>query len=333
MSVKHKSNITRRKLINALLGKEYISGEELAKELGISRTMLWKEIENLRGQGFEIDGLQSTGYKIIKEPVSISADLIASKLRTKIIGKEIIVFESVDSTHNYCKNIRLTKQTDGIIVLAEKQTAGRGRLGRNWLSPKGGIWISVIISPNLPISEMNKIGLLAALSGVELLKTYKINADIKWPNDIMVYGRKIGGVLLEAQGETDLVEKLIISIGENINFPSEKIKAFAPESISASDILGSKIDINDACAKLITSMDENLMKLRKHKWEKIYQEITKNDMLAKKRIKVLLPDSTELKGLCRGITSQGRLLMQYTDNQKEELSVGEITKVYYEHKT
>ncbi|GAA0102398.1 biotin--[acetyl-CoA-carboxylase] ligase [Paraclostridium bifermentans] len=217
----------REKIVNLLLNSdlEFISGEEISKQLGISRTAVWKHINVLKEQGYEIESVNKKGYRLKESPNDIlSKENILHNLKTKFIGKEIIHFDSIDSTNNYAKSIA-NEATDGTVILSEEQVSGRGRLGKCWHSEKHeGIWMSIILKPNILPMEAPFITLVAGASIVKALRNLGVEATIKWPNDIILNGKKTCGILTELSAEIERVNYIVVGIGINvktINFPEE----------------------------------------------------------------------------------------------------------------
>lgn len=331
MPISIKSKQRRVELLSLLNNSGFLSGEKLASHLGISRTMLWKEIESLKKQGFEITGVTSNGYKLSDVPVLLSADYIASRvLELKNIGPQIITFDAVDSTHTEAKRLSASAKNNGTVLIAKAQTAGRGRLGRSWSSPEGGIWMSIILSPGLPIIDIYKIGLAGALSGAETIEDYGSRAWVKWPNDIMIDDRKAGGILLEASGEAECVTSLVLSIGINVNFPSSTITGSAPNAITVMDKLSANINLNEACVSLLKLIDHKLSYIYSDRWELIFSSLKDYDYLKGKTVKIELPENKELIGEYSGIAENGCLKIKTAGGKDEQLSMGEIVKVYYE---
>lgn len=320
----------RIELLGLLNENDYLSGEMLAEKLGVSRTMLWKDIDSLKKQGFKIKGVTASGYKITAMPKTLSADYIASKLASpEYVGTNIKIYDEIESTHTEAKRLPKTDVNTGLVILAKKQSAGRGRLGREWASPEGGIWMSVILSPGLPIIDIYRIGLGAALSGAKTLRSYGLGAAVKWPNDIMINNRKVGGILLEAQGEADNIASLILSIGLNANFSFADMDKPPPGAISAMEAYGSTININNACADLISNINDILAGIYSGKWAVIYQQLCEIDYLKGKRVKIELPEKKELVGTYNGISETGQLHVLTDRGVMQQVSMGEIVKVYY----
>ncbi|WP_221565165.1 biotin--[acetyl-CoA-carboxylase] ligase [Alkalihalobacillus sp. TS-13] len=223
---------TRERLISLLSDTEnYKSGQKLSEVLGCSRTAVWKHIEELRKEGYVVEAVQKKGYRITTRPNNLIPGEIKHQLDTKKLGHEIHYEESVASTQEIAHQHALKGAHEGSIVIADEQTSGRGRLGRAWHSPKGsGVWMSVILRPKIPPQKTPQLTLLAAVSVVQGIEEVTgVDAQIKWPNDILIDGKKVVGILTELQAEADRVNSVIIGIGINVNTPQD---AF-PDDIAA----------------------------------------------------------------------------------------------------
>ncbi len=215
----------RKDLLDAFTnaGGSYLSGQYLAELVGCSRTAIWKHIEELRKEGFELEAVRRKGYRILKTPETITADEIRLGLTTTFIGKEIHYEESVDSTQRIAHRLAYENVPEGTVVIAEEQQAGRGRMDRKWHSPKyTGIWMSVILRPNIPLIKAPQLTLLAAVAIVQAIEEHtNLTPGIKWPNDILINGKKVTGILTELQAEADRINSIIIGIGMNVNHRTE----------------------------------------------------------------------------------------------------------------
>ena len=209
---------------------KFISGESMAGTLGISRTAVWKHIQKLREYGYKIFSRERRGYKLEETPDLLLPDEIQSGLETKIIGREMVYQDEVNSTNHVAKALAYHGAADGTIVVAEEQTGGKGRLDRNFYSPRSrGIWFSVIMRPKFLPHDAPKCTLMAAVAVAEAMKRFNLKAEIKWPNDIMFDGRKLVGILTEVTGEIGKITYIIVGIGINVNIDSEEF----PEEIRA----------------------------------------------------------------------------------------------------
>lgn len=215
----------RKKLLQAFTANpnEYLSGQTLAEVTGCSRTAIWKHMEELRKEGFELEAVRKKGYKIIQAPEKITADEIRLGLMTETIGQSIHYEESVDSTQKVAQKLAYEGVPEGTIVVAEEQFLGKGRMDRNWYSPKyTGVWMSVILKPNIPIIQAPQLTLLTAVAVVQAIEELtNLLPKIKWPNDILINDKKVTGILTELQADADRINAVIIGIGMNVNQKEE----------------------------------------------------------------------------------------------------------------
>ncbi len=208
-------------------GEAYMSGEEIAGKLGVSRTAVWKHVKELREAGYKIKSRSRSGYTLEETPDCLLPGEIKNGLRTRFVGKDIVFFEEVDSTNRVAKQLAQKGAAAGAVVVAEAQGKGRGRLERPYFSPAGkGIWFSVILRPHILPQEAPKCTLLAAVAVAMAMKRFGLKAEIKWPNDILHEGKKLTGILTEMSAELDRVNYIVIGTGVNVNmeekdFPEE----------------------------------------------------------------------------------------------------------------
>ena len=198
-----------------------VSGEKLARDLGVSHSTLVRWIDKLRAAGIEIRGELFTGYRLVRLPDVLLPQLIRPRLRTRILGRNLYHFYDVDSTNLFAGRLIAhgRKVPEGTVVIAESQTAGRGRLGRSWHSEReAGIYFSMVLFPKAPPSLAPLFTLATAVAMHNAVERYSgLDIDIKWPNDLLVGGKKFCGILSEIQAEVDLVKTMIIGVGLNAN--------------------------------------------------------------------------------------------------------------------
>jgi BirA family biotin operon repressor/biotin-[acetyl-CoA-carboxylase] ligase len=304
----------RKKLIDAFTNNEseFLSGQHLAEIAGCSRTAVWKHIEELRKEGFEFEAVRRKGYKITSIPENMTADKITLGLKSAFIGRELYYHESVESTQKLAYKLAYENAEEGTVVIAEEQIAGRGRMDRKWHSPKySGIWMSIILRPQLPIPKAPQLTLIAAVGVVQAIEEVSgLLPEIKWPNDILINGKKVTGILTELQAEADRINSVIIGIGVNVNtrredFPLELEQIASSLAIES----GKQIDRE----KLIRAILEKLEKLYvlyldkgffpiKLMWESYAVSIGK--MITARTL------TGEIKGKATGITEDGVLLVE-----------------------
>jgi BirA family transcriptional regulator, biotin operon repressor / biotin---[acetyl-CoA-carboxylase] ligase len=227
-----KSNV-RQALLDAFKNANgnFISGEKLAQNIGCSRTAIWKHIEDLKKEGFHVEAVRKKGYRLLEQSNKLSENEIYLGLETEEIGRSVYFFESVTSTQKVAKEYAMNGAKHGTLIVADEQTEGRGRMVRKWYSPKGtGIWASFILRPDIQIQHAPQLTLLSAVAVVQAIKKVThITPEIKWPNDILISGRKVCGILTELQAEEDRIQSVILGIGINVNqdkndFSAEIIK-------------------------------------------------------------------------------------------------------------
>jgi BirA family biotin operon repressor/biotin-[acetyl-CoA-carboxylase] ligase len=228
---------------------EFISGEYISKQLGISRTAIWKYMNELKAEGIEIEAVRKVGYKIVGKLDKITQTDIKLGLETKQFGRNVIFYEEVESTQNIANELVLKGAEEGTIVLAERQVKGRGRLQRNWVTGEGkAIAMSIILKPKIPPKVAPQLTLLAAVAVASAIsKVTNLKPSIKWPNDILINNKKVCGILTEMHGDSDLISSVIVGIGINVNqekdeFPNDIIsRATSIRIEEGKKILRSKI--------------------------------------------------------------------------------------------
>jgi len=216
----------REKILELLIMKEgeYVSGEDLSRLLGISRAGVWKHINSLRQEGYRIESQTRLGHRMEKDSGPLNKFELSRNLDTARIGREFVVLSEVSSTNDKAKELARSGAKGGTVVVSEVQNGGRGRRGRSWVSPKGGVWMSVILRPELELKDVACYTLLAGVAvATGINRVTGLKAGIKWPNDILLAGRKVGGILAEVFGEWQAVEFLVIGIGINANLDREQL--------------------------------------------------------------------------------------------------------------
>ncbi|MBF0522781.1 MAG: biotin--[acetyl-CoA-carboxylase] ligase [Candidatus Omnitrophica bacterium] len=203
----------------------YVSGEEMSQKLHISRAAVWKSINELRGLGYKIEAAPRLGYRIVSSPDKLFSHELEHRLNTKVVGRKVFYEETVSSTMDKAFELAVKGEKEGTVIAAETQTKGRGRMGRVWTSPKGqGIYFSVILRPALSPSDIARLTLLAGVAVCEAIRQVAaVDAKIKWPNDVLIKGKKAVGILTELNAESDRVRFCVIGIGINVNTPLRQL--------------------------------------------------------------------------------------------------------------
>lgn len=294
-------------------GDNFISGESIAGELKVSRTAIWKHIQKLREDGYEILSSERNGYKLKDAPDLLLPSEIQIGLNTKIIGLEMEYKPSVDSTNQLAKKLAYHGAAEGTIVVAEEQTGGKGRLDRKFFSPRGkGIWFSVILRPNLLPKDAPKCTLMAAVAVAEAMKRFNLQAEIKWPNDIMHDGRKLVGILTEMTGEIGKISYIVIGIGINVNIAREEF----PEEVqdiaaSLSELTGYEISRVKLFRAVLEEFDKLYCKIHEEGFSEIFSLWRKYNITLGKNIRVIsASDGKSFTGKAIDLNADGALIVE-----------------------
>ncbi len=306
---------------------EFVSGQEISEQLKVSRTAIWKYINSLKEEGYEIESVSRKGHMLLSTPDILNYEEISEHLNTRYIGREIFYFESIDSTNIKAKELAYNNETEGTVVIAEEQTGGRGRLGRNWSSPnKRGIWMSIILKPQIEPQDAAKITQVAAASVWKAINQIGVKTQIKWPNDIVYNGRKVCGILTEMSGELNRLSYLVVGIGINANtetdgFP-EEIRHMAT---SLKIETGKEINRKQLVALILNS------------FEKLYDDLVTNGTIDKsikvcrensaligKNVRLTLRgEEKEVKAI--DINEDGELIVQDKEGNISKVISGEVS--------
>lgn len=312
----------------------YVSGGELGKLFGVSRAAVWKYIEELRQEGYMIEASSRKGYRFLPSEEKLNSYEIANGLETTVIGRAAEYYDTVDSTNNLAKKLAAEGCADGTAVIAGQQTAGRGRLGRCWESPAGkGIYISVVLRPNMAPAETQLLTLAAAVAACEALRTATgICAGIKWPNDLVIEGRKVCGILLEMSSEADRVNYVVVGIG--INFSQERedfsddlknravsLKMLADDKVSSEIKPFSKLSIIRA---VLHELDRVYRTILEGRNENILESWREHTITLGRTVSFKLQD-IDYSGTAVDITPDGRLSVKCSDGVLRDLYSGEVS--------
>lgn len=317
----------KNRILKELLNNKdnFISGQRLSKELNVSRTAVWKHINALREDGYIIDSVSNKGYRLAEGQDLILADEIKDMLKTEFVGQEIIFMQEVDSTNDYAKRIALSAR-EGTTVIAEKQTGGKGRMGRRWVSPPGtGIWMTLILKPKLHPSKVYQITQAIAVAVSEALwETCGLKAGIKWPNDIIVNGKKICGILTEMSAEPDLVYYIVVGIGINVNTGLEDIPDEIKDKASSLKVeLGKNISRKELLVRVAEHIEEVYRRFVSEGFGAIVYDCNRLSVVLDREVEVTSTSRT-YRGKALKIREDGVLLIE-TEHGIEEILSGDVS--------
>ncbi|PQP82002.1 biotin--[acetyl-CoA-carboxylase] ligase [Paenibacillus sp. PCH8] len=248
-------------LLHMLLNADgqFVSGEEISRNLSISRTAVWKHVNKLREMGYEFEAVSRKGYRLVTKPDSIDATALQLALNTTVFGRKAVLLASTSSTQGDVLKLAEQGQGEGAVVIAEEQTVGRGRFGRKWFSPAGkGIWMSVLLRPDLPLQNTPQLTLLTGVAVCRAVRACTgADAGIKWPNDLLIDGRKVCGILLESTVEDHQVRYCIAGIGVDVNFdPGDYPEELSTIATSLKMETGQTVDRTKLAAAILTELEQ-----------------------------------------------------------------------------
>lgn len=317
----------KTKILNFLKNSDdYISGETLSLKLNISRNAIWKHINTLRNEGYDIHSIRNKGYRLLSTPNILSTETLSPFLNTDFIGRKLYTFEEISSTNIYAKEVCKKSPINGACVISKTQALGHGRFNRKWTSPNGGIWNSIILIPPIDPMEAHKITLIAAVAMHNILKSFNIITNIKWPNDLYLNSKKVCGILTTMNSDMDKINYLILGLGLNVNidnkyfldndlFQATSLKIEKNKIYNLAEILGNFYNEFELLYnKFITSLDLSEV-----------VEILKTTSIIKNKTAYLVTINKKEKVICLDINSNGELIIKDSLGNIRPVLSGEIT--------
>lgn len=315
-------------ILKYLKEKEYVSGEVIAQKLGISRVAVWKQIQKLKDMEYKITSDQNLGYCLVSRPDLLLPQEIQRGLSTNYIGKEIYYFPELKSTNIIAKEKALHRAEgidEGTLIIAERQSAGKGRLGREWFSPAGGIWLSIILYPQLSPSYISRITLMTAVAVVKAIKVCtRIESQIKWPNDILIDEKKVCGILTEMSAELDMINWVVVGIGINVNIDIRDFpKDIQENTISLKEISGKEISRVKLVQTFLQEFEKYYESLKRREFSSILKEWKLYSHTLGKKIRVDIGEKI-ITGEVIDINESGALILKKEDGELVEIISGTI---------
>jgi BirA family biotin operon repressor/biotin-[acetyl-CoA-carboxylase] ligase len=310
------------------VGSTGVSGADLSQRLGISRAAIWARIEDLRQLGYDIEASPHQGYQLRCVPDRLNADdLLALVAGNRVIGRDIRVFEETGSTNDVVEKLARDGVKEGVVVFAEAQSKGRGRLGRRWLSPpRKGLWFSVLLRPRLAPQAATRLTVAAATALCRAIREQThLQPEIKWPNDILLNGRKVAGVLTEMGAELDHIQHLTLGIGIDVNleagdFPAE----LRPIATSLRAETGALIPRIDFAAAVLRSLDRDYARVGGDNFSAVVDEWEEQCGTLGRRIRIQLGPRV-LTGRAEALDGDGALLLRTEHGHLERIIGGDVT--------
>ena len=304
-----------------------VSGEVICQELGISRAAVWKHIQTLRGMGYEIDAAQRRGYRLRGVPNLPIAAEVAPYLRTQWLGRHWVYLDKVTSTNRYAADLAEAGDPDGTVVIAEEQKLGRGRMARRWFSPPDvNLYMSALFRPKVSPQQLPSMSLVAGLAVARAVKKLypKIAVSVKWPNDLMVDGKKLAGVLCDMRAEVDNVHYLVVGIGINVNM---RAVALPPElngvATSLRELLKRDASRQHLAAEILNQLEDLYRIWLAGGLRPLIPELEKTSLLQGREVAVSLL-SGEIRGKVVGIAPSGALILQTMTGARKEILSGDV---------
>lgn len=313
-----------RKHILKTIEEEYVSESELIEKLNITHDKLNENINKLINAGYDIRHEENKGYKLFETPDILEQFEIERHLSTNYIGNNIHLYKEVTSTNDIAKKFVDDDAPEGTVIIAEQQTAGRSRKRADWVSPEGGIYMTIILKPEITLIEASK---LTIVTGVALARTlhdhFKIDAGIKWPNDILIGSKKICGILTEAVTDYDKIKAVLIGVGVDLNIDYEDI----PEDLkdiatSVKEETNEELKRTEILKVFFKEFEEFYEEFKKGNFKKIISEWRRLSSTTGKRVKVYKGNKA-LEADAVGIDTKGALIVELDDGSLERISSGE----------
>jgi BirA family biotin operon repressor/biotin-[acetyl-CoA-carboxylase] ligase len=304
----------------------YISGQELCNRFGVSRTAVWKAINQLKEAGYEIEAQQNKGYRLMAAPDLMTEAEIKSLMHTDWVAKEVLYFDTIDSTNTKAQELAEKGYQSGTLVVADKQESGKGRRGRSWVSPSGtGIFMTLMIKPDINPNNASMLTLVAALAVAKAITSVTgEEAMIKWPNDIVVNGKKVCGILTEMNAQFDYINHIVVGIGINVHnesFPEEISQMASSLMIEAG---GKRFHRAQIIADTMSYFEQYYDTfLKTQDLSALVREYDKLLVNRNKSVRVLDPKEP-FDGKAMGITPKGELIVDTWESRKL-VSSGEVS--------
>jgi len=309
-------------------GENGVSGADLSQKLGISRAAIWARIEEMRSLGYEIEASPHSGYQLKSVPDVLHADDIMSRLgQVKVVGRDVRVFKETTSTNDVIEKLARDGAKEGVAVFAETQTKGRGRLGRQWVSPKGkGLWFSILLRPQLPPHAVTRVTIASATAVARAIRNETgLSPQIKWPNDILFCEKKAVGILTELSAELDTIKYVILGIGVDVNLSADELPAaLKPIATSLRIEAGEEFSRAALAAEILKQLDHDYRRIQSGDFEQVADEWVSNCSTIGRSVSIQMGNET-MHGRAEALDSDGALLLRTAHGRLERIMGGDVT--------
>lgn len=320
----------RQRILHILkTAKDFVSGEDISRELGISRTAIWKHISNLRNDGYNIESVTKKGHRLLYSPEVLYGEEVSFSLNTRMLGKDIVFMESVDSTNNIAKKYADEGCDEGLTVISEEQVGGKGRLSRVWQSPpKVGIWMSLVLRPQVEPVKAPQLALLAAAAVAKAIFDYTgLEAEIKWPNDILISGKKVCGILTEMKAEMEFIHYCVIGIGINVNTTSEQFPVdLADKAASLRMFANQEIKRAGLVRAILQHIESMYLSWQRQGFSPILELWQQKSCTLGRNVIVNTPAGEVISGRAKALDEFGALLIE-TNQGERKITAGDINLI------
>jgi BirA family biotin operon repressor/biotin-[acetyl-CoA-carboxylase] ligase len=305
-----------------------VSGAELARQLGMTRAGVWAHIEELRAAGYDIEAGPHLGYRLLSAPDALHADDLSARLgATRVVGREIHVFQETTSTNDVAARLARGGAAEGAVVFAESQSKGRGRLGRAWVSPPGkGLWFTVLLRPDIAPQGATQLTVAAATALWRAIALQTgIQTEIKWPNDILIGGKKAAGILTEMSAELDHLREVLLGIGMNVNLEADD---FPPDLRRTATSLrlhaGRKINRADLAVAVMRELDRDYQLVTEGHFDQVAEQWEERCGTLGRQV-VIRRGSHVTRGRAESLDDDGALLVRGAHGHLERIIGGDVT--------
>jgi len=306
---------------------EFLSGQDMSDVLKISRVAVWKDIKKIRSLGYKIESKQNLGYRLVDTTKLLLPWEVTQNLDTKFLGKKVYYFNTIDTTQNFAMEIVTRNNMNGTIIIAKKQTGGRGRMKRKWKSPVGGIWMSIIIYPKFSVSSITLVPIAISLAlCMAIEKILKIKPELKWPNDVTVNGKKVAGVLVDTSIISNEIEYMIIGVGINFKIKPDELASVikkTPNFYGVTTLVKKNVNSLPLLHQFLYELENIFEMIDSNQIKKIVNQWTKRSSTIGNNVSILT-ESGSINGKAVKIDNDGALII-FKGKKFRKILAGDIT--------